>query len=377
MRSGPGGFLERGDASVPSIRLVRPLAEEVLLRAASALREAGLSDAELAAAVEAGADELARVVARHLTFPGRRALRPAEVWSAAGVDEATTRALWRAMGFPEVPDDAAAFTEHDVHALRTASALFERTGMDSASGLRQARAMSQATMRIAESHQDVIGSVLAADEPIGAAAEAVALAEVAMPALDELLVYMYRRHLAAATEQRLVAGGVGGSGERSASVGFADLAGFTRTSEALGVDGLATMIEHFNASTAGVIADGGGRVVKTIGDEVMFVGPDPAGAATIGLGLLDAVTTASGDLALRVGIATGPVLAREGDIFGRAVNLASRLVVSARPGSVLVDAATKEALDDRFATTALAPRRLSGIGSLRCWRIRRRSGSDG
>jgi class 3 adenylate cyclase len=69
----------------------------------------------------------------------------------------------------------------------------------------------------------------------------------------------------------------------------------------------------------------------------------------------------------------GTVLAREGDVFGRAVNLASRLVVRARPGSMLVDAATKEALDDRFATSALAPLRLSGIGSMRCWRVRRRS----
>lgn len=351
------------------------MAEEVLLRAASVLQRAGLSEAELGAAVEAGADELARVVARHLTFPGRRALRPAAVWSAAGVDEATARALWRAMGFPEVPDDVAAFTEHDVHALRTATELFEQAGMDLATGLRQARTMSQATMRIAESQQDVIASVVSADEPVVAAADAVALAEVAMPALDDLLVYMYRRHLAAATEQRLVAGAVAGAGERLTSVGFADLAGFTRTSEALGVDDLATMVEHFNATTAGVITDGGGRVVKTIGDEVMFVGGDPAGAVSIGLGLLDAITTDSGDLALRVGIATGPVLAREGDIFGRAVNLASRLVVRARPGSMLVDAATKEALDDRFATSALAPLRLSGIGSMPCWRVRRRSGS--
>jgi adenylate cyclase len=340
-------------------------------RAAAVLQSAGLSADEIGAAVTAGPEELARTVARYLTFPGRRHLRPVDVWTRAGVSRDTAVSLWRAMGFPEVPDDAVAFTDADVDALRSAVTLFERAGMNTASGLQQARSMSQATMRIAASHQDVIGGVTAGLEPLAAAAEAVAIAEDALPALDHLLVYLYRRHLAAATEQQLATTAVGGSVTTSC-VGFADLVGFTETTGLLSIEELAQMVERFNATTAGVVADGGGRVVKTIGDEVMFSAVDPADAVAMGLELLEAIGPDAGYPALRVGLATGEVLAREGDLFGPAVNLASRLVAMARPATMLVDAATRDAVagDNRLRLTALTPRRVRGLGTIRTWRLR-------
>ncbi|TMK20144.1 MAG: hypothetical protein E6G68_05030, partial [Actinobacteria bacterium] len=150
-----------------------------------------------------GIDGLRRMVARYLTFPGERRYTPPEVFERSGVDEETAHALWRAMGFAEAPNDERAFTDADVEALRVSMRLFALTEMDRQVSLQQARVMSQALARIAASHQDVIGALLAEQDPVRSASRAVTLAEEALPALDHLLLYMYRRHLAAAAEQYL------------------------------------------------------------------------------------------------------------------------------------------------------------------------------
>jgi adenylate cyclase len=104
------------------------------------------------------------------------------------------------------------------------------------------------------------------------------------------------------------------------------------------------MVEQFNAATADVIVEAGGRVIKTIGDEVMFTTTDAAAGVVAGLGLLDDISPATGFPSLRVAVATGEVLAREGDVFGPTVNLASRLVTVARRDTLLIDADTQSAL---------------------------------
>ena len=89
-----------------------------------------------------------------------------------------------------------------------------------------------------------------------------------------------------------------------------------------------------------------------LGDEVMFVAADPVAAATIGLGLLDAIE-ADGDLPdLRIGMARGNVLSRFGDVYGPVVNIASRLTSAAKPGTILVDGELATALAERARTTA-------------------------
>ena len=239
--------------------------------------------------------------------------------------------------------------------------------------------MSQALARIAESHQDVIAAVLGQQDRAAAATESVDLATKALPALDHLLTYMYRRHLAAATEQRLLMGGEAAEGSITLSVGFADMTGFTEVSEALSTEDLADTIERFNAATADVIAQAGGRLIKTIGDEVMFTTPDPVRGAEVAVALVDAISPGTDTPELRVGLATGLVLAREGDVFGSAVNLASRLVAIARPGSALVDRATRDAVaaHDRLQLSPLPPKRLKGLGRVRAYRLRaRRSPGD-
>jgi adenylate cyclase len=225
--------------------------------------------------------------------------------------------------------------------------------------------------RVAFANQDVISNFIAEPDPIERSEEAIALAKDTLPSLDTLLVYMYRRHLAAATEQNLLIS-ASGEGAVTMSVGFADLSRFTSVSRELEPSELAALIEGFTGEASDVIVQHGGRLVKTIGDEVMFASLEGAPAASIALDLLEAVSPDKGYPALRVGLATGDVIAREGDLFGPTVNLANRLVVIARPGTALIDRTTRDALADdaRFDTMPLAHRHLKGVGRVRPYRLR-------
>jgi len=312
------------------------------------------------------------VITRHLTFPGERKYTPSQSYEKSGVDRETAETLWRAMGFPLVPEDEVAFTDTDVELLRAAAGMLERTGMDLAVVVEQARAMGQAAARVAAAQQDVIEEMIPRDDLVKATERALLLSEEALPTLDRLLVYMYRRHLAVASEQRFL---VEASEEGGAlmSVGFADLSGFTELSQELGVRELAQFIDHFNATTSDVITQSGGRLIKTIGDEVMFGALDAASAASIALTLVEDVSNVDGLPPLKVGLATGNVVAREGDLFGVPVNLAKRIVTAAHRSSVLVDEETHSALasDEDFRFSPLARRHVKGFGHVQMYRLRR------
>ena len=98
---------------------------------------------------------------------------------------------------------------------------------------------------------------------------------------------------------------------------------------------------------AGTVVDSGGRIVKTIGDEVMFITEEPAAAATIALRLARASNQDAVLPDARAGLASGPVLSREGDYYGQVVNLASRLTELAFPGTVLASSDLATELEGR------------------------------
>ena len=123
---------------------------------------------------------------------------------------------------------------------------------------------------------------------------------------------------------------------RTMAVGFADLVGFTSLTRELDDSRLGALVEGFESMASDVVASVGARLVKTIGDEVLFVADDAATAAEVALNCR-AAARARGAPDLRVGLASGTVLSRLGDVYGEPVNIAARLTSIARPGSVLVD----------------------------------------
>jgi len=156
-------------------------------------------------------------------------------------------------------------------------------------------------------------------------------------------------------------------------VGFADLVSYTRLSQKLEERELASLVDRFGKRSADVIAGARGRLVKTVGDEVLFVADSAADAARIGLELAETMAEDPVLPDVRVGIATGTVLTRMGDVFGRTVNLASRLTALAAPGTVMVDAETARALEGSadFSLDVERTRAVRGMGLVRPGVVRR------
>jgi adenylate cyclase len=131
------------------------------------------------------------------------------------------------------------------------------------------------------------------------------------------------------------------------TVGFADLVGFTALSWAVDADELRSLLERFESVSTDVVSRHGGRIVKTLGDEVLFVCSDVRAALDIAFDLHADVPDQDGRLTLRIGLAYGEVLPRYGDVYGPVVNIASRLTSHARPGTTLLDDELTAAVRER------------------------------
>jgi adenylate cyclase len=182
---------------------------------------------------------------------------------------------------------------------------------------------------------------------------------------------MWRRHAAEAFRRAMTA-----PGEHSMAVGFADLVGFTALSQELEESELAVLVDRFESLAHETVVGLGGRVVKMIGDEVMFSVDEPRSGVDIALSLAD-IYNATDDLGdVRVGLSFGAILQLQGDLYGPPVNLASRIVGIARPGSVVVSESVHDALADEgdYEWRSLRPRAFKGIGRVPIWRVRRADG---
>jgi adenylate cyclase len=136
---------------------------------------------------------------------------------------------------------------------------------------------------------------------------------------------------------------------------------FTRLGEEIAPEELG-MVAGRLEEMATAVAEPPVRLVKTIGDEVMLVSSESEPMVAAALQLIAAAESEGQQFPwLRAGIASGPTLPQAGDYYGRAVNLASRLTGVARPGSVVLDEATKEAAEEAFDYSYVGERRLKGL----------------
>lgn len=314
---------------------------------------------------------------------GRPELRGSDVPPLAGAAAEDGRRFWQALGFPAAPDHEQAFTHRDVEALHFVADLTHGDGPGREAMLQMARATGQALSRVANMHaRSLAASIEEAARDPGLsdreAADRIAeLAESLLRSHEPFLGYIWRRHLLAAISQIVAGASEQGADDERAVVGFADLVDFTATSQQLTEDELAAVVDRFEAIAYQEIPDRGGRVVKTLGDEVMFTNPAAHAGAETALALA-AACKADGALPdVRVGLAVGPMLAWEGDLYGPTVNLAHRLVGVARPGTVIVSDVLAERLGDDEAFTLVEIRdvKLKGIGKTKPWVLRSRARS--
>lgn len=297
---------------------------------------------------------------------GDRRYTRAQVAQTAGVSLERAQRLWLALGFAEVGDDAVVFTEADVEALRTVDGLVRRGVLDAETERAVARQLGQTFSRLAVWQVEVLAGAASADP-----AATIALAEELIPAMERLQSYAWRRHLAGAAGRAL--GTAEQIARRTTVVGFADVVGYTRMTRQVDETELAAFVERFEGTTADVVAALDGRIVKTVGDEVLFVVDSPVAAAEIALGLTAAADRDPDFPELRIGLARGSVLSRYGDVYGPVVNIAARLTSVARPGTVLVDDELRAALadDPDFELRAVPTASVRGYRHLRPWRLRR------
>jgi class 3 adenylate cyclase len=308
---------------------------------------------------------------------GPRRYTRQQVAEVTGVRLEEARRLWRAMGFPNVGDEPIAFTDADVDALHRLDRLVAAGEIDADFAVRLTRAMGQTLARLAEWQVDTFVDNVArtpASVAGGAGVPQAAVERAArlLPDLEHLLVYVWRRQLAAAAGRMLTAA----DSELAAgalTVGFADLVGFTRLSRRLEEEQLAQLVEGFETRAADVVAASGARLVKTLGDEVLFVADTAVTAAEVALQIAETMTADPLVPDVRVGVASGTVLSRMGDVFGTTVNRASRLTSLARRGTVLVDRETVDALADEpaYEVSWLWRRPVRGLGLVEAASLRR------
>jgi adenylate cyclase len=311
-------------------------------------------------------------IERILLGGGRQYTR-AQVAELSGVAAERASALWRALGFASQDDDAAVFTDGDVQALRLTDQLIQNGILDPSLATSTARMIGQHMSRLAESQVLMLRDVLAANPELAADERQLArLVEHLTPELETLQNFVWRRHLAAYAG-RMLATPDEEVDERRQVVGFADMVGFTSLTRRATEKELVEIVDRFDSLAADVVAESRGRIVKMLGDEVLFVADSPADGAEIALTLIRRAEDDPTVPALRAGLAYGRVLSRFGDIYGSVVNIASRLTSVARPGTVLVDLEMIEALkdDDGYVVRPRRPVSVRGYHRLRSAALRR------
>ena len=350
---------------------------EALARVRLLLHELGCTDEEIDAA--AANDVLDLLVVDRMLVPAGHRMTQSEVAAHTDTPQEVVKRFWRALGFLDVDESDPVFTEMDIEAIGIFQAMVAMGIADLDSAVQMARVIGSSMARIADAEVAPGSTPIlmnSGDSIIDADAFA-QRAGASIPAMGRLLEYVWRRHLQAATRRSMLhrTRGVDEGMRPVMAVGFADMVGFTMLSQHLGDDELAAVVARFEELAHDTVVALGGRVVKMIGDEVMFVVPTATGAAQIGLSLAEAY--ADDDLLsdVRVALAVGPVLVKDGDYYGPVVNLASRLVGVAHPGTVLISDEFRDALAAEHAadidSRPLRTRTLKDLGRVQMWKLLR------
>jgi adenylate cyclase len=305
-------------------------------------------------------------------LPAERVLAGGERYTAtqiaerSGVDLNFLVSIRRAMGLPIPGADEAVYTEDELESVQMTNA-FREAGISEDEMLELTRVLGRGLSQAAEAMRAlVLRLVLEPGVSERELAQRYALATSQLsPMLGPLITNLLTLHLRqmATSEAINAAERSGGQlpGSREIAVGFADLVGFTRLGEEVAPDELGRLSARLEALASEVI-EPPVRLVKTIGDAVMLVSPDPAPLLEGSLSLIGAADSEGDEFPqLRAGIALGSALSRAGDWFGQPVNLASRITGIARPGSVLVDGVVRAATRESYRWSYAGERRLRGV----------------
>ena len=282
-----------------------------------------------------------------MSEPGRDLHTREEAAAAAGVEPERVDRIWRAAGLPSVSAGIPHFTDRDVEIIQAFSVGSDLFGEGSV--LRFTRVLGQSLSRIAEAAlamavADLSGPLELAGVDESTRERATDEATGALALVPSVLEGLFPHHIEIAVRRFTLSRPEGALRTVKLVVAFLDLVGFTERSGVLSNEDLAVAVADFETMAGGVIAAHDSRLVKMIGDEVMYVSTDAGVAAEIALELRDAVAGHPVLAGLRGGMVFGEVVTQDGDYYGAEVNLAARIVGCAAPGQILGSAAVADAL---------------------------------
>ena len=310
----------------------------------------------------------------------------------AGTGLDLAQRFWQAMGFADVDPDAVRFTERDVEALCGVADLIDEhdDGAPSPSAassvLELLRAQSYTMDRLVLwQFETLVADISDRFNLDDTSARLVALDHIdeMVSSLERQLSYVWRRHLAALlgrTESEVAKRGREEAGPDlfplSRCLGFVDIVSFTQRAQTMGRMELSTMLDDFETTARNVVTSRGARVVKTIGDAVMYIADDLSTAADVVTAMVAELQAGPDMLLVRASLVQGRVVSRSGDVFGPPVNLASRLVGTAEPGGIRMDEATAQALmrgpdAERYRVRACHEVVAKGLGNIVPWSLER------
>lgn len=308
-----------------------------------------------------------------LEFPS---LTRADVAALGGVESARSVRWWRAMGFPEVADDEIAFGLEDVDIVKRLRKFIEIEAVSDDDVLRLARVTGASFSRLVEAQLEVVPNALVSMLAQNHQSEAPQVFDdgddtSVLGFLERTMNYVWRRHLLAALARQLEVK----ESDGLQAVCFVDMSGFSRISKNASSEEIAEIVEAFETMSFDVISSHNARVVKFIGDEVMFVAETLKDGVEAAVDLIVKLQSIDIVPPVHCGLAYGPTIPVGGDIFGPTVNLASRLTAVARPDSIVLPRADgaefgeREDLDVRVLRRSLD---LKGVGRTRAMSIRPR-----
>ena len=283
-----------------------------------------------------------------LQGPGRpiHSLRTAADALGTSVDEVAT--AWAVMGMRISDPEALALSQADVDGLQTWVAIKALVGDDAA--LAFLRVLGNAMARVAEAG-GTMARIAQPDLLVTHSGDELTTAK-AYRAVTEithrfgvLIDAVFRQHIVSA---RTHFEGVitDASASVTCGIGFADLTGFTTLTQILTPTELLDLLVEFGGTVSDLVHADGGRVVKFIGDEVMWVTSTPELLVKVAMDLVEHSRAREAGLQVRAGLGYGSVLAIGGDYFGNPVNLAARLVGAAAPGQILASNDVRDELAD-------------------------------
>ncbi|MFW0179237.1 adenylate/guanylate cyclase domain-containing protein [Rothia sp. P7208] len=304
----------------------------------------------------------------------QRNLTSKEVIEQAGSTPLLASKIWHALGIPDISENEVYFTGADAEGLKKVVELTDKHGLDLETTVSIARSMGQLTDRIVAWQIEEIVDDISKQQGLSdgkARQELLKVLPELITTLQEILSYTYRRQYNAGVLRLALRNEEGISENRVdlpllRGIGFIDLVSYTTLSCQMNEKTLGKLVKTFEQRCAEIIAVGGGRIIKTVGDEVLFLTETPDAAARISLALSKAIEEHPDLPHTRVAFVWGRILPKLGDVYGPTVNLAARLVGVADAGMVLTNDDTAQTLKDdgRFRFTPQPKRSVRGFGDI-------------